>query len=68
MFNKFGTYMLMKVIFSYIYRELNFCLYALANLGLTLNDYTNCNSISAQISEYSVGNKFGLSNFRFLNF
>jgi len=51
----------MKVIVSYIYRELDFCLGALTKLGLTLNDYTNCNSIFVQISKYSVRNKFGLS-------
>jgi len=55
----------MNVFISHVYREDNSCANALANLGLTIANYTFWNTLPVQIDEYFGRYKLGMPRYRF---
>lgn len=58
----------MNFIVSHVYREGNQCADGLANIGLTLDNYTTWNAIPSSLLSAFVLNKLGWPNFRFVPF
>jgi len=58
----------MNFIVSHVYREGNQCADGLANIGLTLTNFTSWNAIPSNLQSHFVLNKLGWPNFRFVPF